>query len=199
MSHTSVRVSARPLTTRGCDGVLRDLIDGLEPYPPEGSGRRQDATTRKPGNLPLIFARAGRGASAGGATRVTTKSAADRTTVLVCITCRDAADPDDAPRKGLALANATKLALGGAGNIDVHEVRCLANCSRGLSAAIRRQNTWTYVFGNLDAERDGPTLITGARMLAESTDGLLPWRGRPDPLKRGLIARVPPIDFEGEP
>jgi len=26
---------------------------------------------------------------------------------------------------------------------------------------------------------------------------ILPWRGRPEPLKRGLIARVPPIDFEG--
>jgi predicted metal-binding protein len=24
----------------------------------------------------------------------------------------------------------------------------------------------------------------------------MPWRGRPEPLKRGLIARVPPIDFQ---
>jgi predicted metal-binding protein len=24
---------------------------------------------------------------------------------------------------------------------------------------------------------------------------LMPWRGRPDALKRGLIARVPPFDF----
>jgi predicted metal-binding protein len=98
----------------------------------------------------------------------------------------------------LALANATTRALGAERDVEVQAVRCLGNCSRGLSAAIRRDNAWTYVFGNLDAERDGPTLIAGARLFAESTDGLMPWRGRPDPLKRGLIARVPPLDFDGE-
>jgi len=129
---------------------------------------------------------------------LTTKSAEARTTVLVCITCRTPADPDDAPRKGLALARATKLALGDELDVDVKRVRCLGNCNRGLSAAIRREQAWTYVFGHLDAERDGPTLIAGARLFAGATDGLMPWRGRPDPLKKGLIARVPPIDFDGE-
>jgi predicted metal-binding protein len=38
-------------------------------------------------------------------------------------------------------------------------------------------------------------LVEGARMLAGAADGILPWRGRPAPLKRGLIARVPPLDF----
>ena len=129
---------------------------------------------------------------------MTTNSSAERTTVLVCITCRASTDPDDAPRKGLALANAATQALGAACDVEVRGVRCLGNCNRGLSAAIRRDNAWTYVFGNLDAERDGPNLIAGARLFAQSNDGLLPWRGRPDPLKRGLIARVPPLDFEGE-
>jgi predicted metal-binding protein len=27
---------------------------------------------------------------------------------------------------------------------------------------------------------------------------VMPWRGRPEALKRGLIARSPPIDFPGE-
>ncbi|TIR82512.1 MAG: metal-binding protein, partial [Mesorhizobium sp.] len=26
-------------------------------------------------------------------------------------------------------------------------------------------------------------------------DGLIPWRGRPDSLKRGLVARLPPLDL----
>jgi predicted metal-binding protein len=81
----------------------------------------------------------------------------------------------------------------------VLRVRCLGNCNRGLSAAIRRENAWTYVFGNLNADSDGPALIAGARIFGESTDGLMPWRGRPEQLKRGLIARVPPLDFAGEP
>jgi predicted metal-binding protein len=32
-------------------------------------------------------------------------------------------------------------------------------------------------------------------MLASAADGILPWRDRPAPLKRGLIARVPPLGF----
>ena len=124
---------------------------------------------------------------------------AARTTVLVCITCRASTDPDDAPRKGPKLAEAAQRALGNTADVDVLRVRCLGNCSRGLSAAICREKAWTYVFGHLDADNDGPALIAGARLFAGSVDGLLPWRERPASLKRGLIARVPPLGFVGEP
>ena len=64
-------------------------------------------------------------------------------------------------------------------------MRCLANCTRGPSAAMRCNGSWTYVFGGLD-ERCAGALIEGARLLAGAADGILPWRGRPAPLKRGL-------------
>jgi predicted metal-binding protein len=64
-----------------------------------------------------------------------------------------------------------------------------------LSAAIRCDDTWTYVFGGLEAERDAEALIEGARLLARAEDGRMPWCGRPEVLKRGLIARVPPLNF----
>jgi predicted metal-binding protein len=67
-----------------------------------------------------------------------------------------------------------------------------------LSAAIRRDGAWTYVFGELDADRDAAALVEGARLFAEARESIMPWRGRPEVLKRGLIARVPPIDFEEE-
>ena len=59
---------------------------------------------------------------------------------------------------------------------------------------MRCNGSWTYVFGGLDEQNAG-ALIEGARLLAAADDGILPWRGRPDILKRGLIARVPPLDF----
>jgi predicted metal-binding protein len=123
--------------------------------------------------------------------------AEDRTSIaiLVCITCRRAGDPEDAPPPGAALAVATAVAAEGTG-VSVRRVRCLANCKRGLSAAVRRGNSWTYVFGDLDAETDAEALVTGAQLLAHAADGLMPWRGRPAVLKRGLIARVPPLDFK---
>lgn len=116
------------------------------------------------------------------------------TTVYVCVTCRKADDAEDGPRPGLLLARATAKAAEGT-DVSVCQVQCLGNCSRSLSAAMRCTGTWTYVFGSLDADRDLQALIDGARLLAEATDGILPWRGRPDILKRGLIARVPPLDF----
>ncbi len=119
------------------------------------------------------------------------------TTIYVCITCRRASDPDDAPRPGLLLARATKRAAEGT-PLNVQRVRCLANCNRALSAAMRREGGWAYVFGELEADRDAEALVKGARLLALAADGLMPWRGRPDVLKRGLIARVPPIDFPEE-
>ena len=119
------------------------------------------------------------------------------TTIYVCITCRRQGDPENGSAPGLRLAEATSRAAEGTG-IAVRRVRCLANCNRALSAAIRRDGAWTYVFGGLAPERDGAALIEGARLFARAADGLMPWRGRPDILKRGLIARVPPIDFVEE-
>jgi predicted metal-binding protein len=119
------------------------------------------------------------------------------TTIYVCITCRRASDPEDAPRPGLALARATARAAETTG-VTVRQIRCLANCSRALSAAVRRDGAWTYIFGGLEADADAAALVEGARLLARASDGLMPWRGRPEVLKRGLIARVPPIDFPEE-
>jgi len=118
--------------------------------------------------------------------------------IYVCTTCRRPDDPEDYPRPGAALAEATIRAAKNSG-IAVQPLRCLANCKRGCTAVLRRTDpsapAWIYVFGHLDPAADAQALVQGAKLLAGSADGLMPWRGRPDALKRGLIARVPPFDF----
>ena len=118
--------------------------------------------------------------------------------VYVCVTCRGVGEQDCEPRPGALLADAVERAAIGT-EVTVRRLRCFANCSRGPSAAMRANGSWTYVFGGLDASRDGLTLITGARLLAGAADGIMPWQGRPEPLKRGLIARIPPANFLGSP
>jgi predicted metal-binding protein len=113
--------------------------------------------------------------------------------IYVCVTCRRAGDPDAEPRPGALLAEATEQAAAGT-DVEVRRLRCLANCTRGASAAMRANGSWTYVFGGLDAG-DAGALVAGAKLLAGASDGILPWRGRPEILKRALIARVPPFDF----
>jgi predicted metal-binding protein len=123
-----------------------------------------------------------------------TAASTDAATIYVCITCRHPGEPESEPRPGAVLVAATAKAAEG-GGVVVQPVRCLANCTRGLSAAVRCNGSWTYVFGGLDAAC-GPALVEGARLLAGAADGIMPWRGRPQSLKRGLIARVPPLNFE---
>lgn len=113
-------------------------------------------------------------------------------TVYVCVTCRGGEALDVVPVPGEVLLTET-VRLGARAGIRVEAVRCLANCNRGLSAALRREGAWTYVFGGL-AAGGAHALIEGAQLFARSADGLLPWRGRPDALKRGLIARTPPVE-----
>lgn len=113
--------------------------------------------------------------------------------IYVCVTCRQAGAIDSDPRPGVLLAEATERAAKGT-EIEVRRLRCFANCARGPSAALRANGSWTYVFGGLD-ETCAEALIVAARMMADAPDGILPWRGRPERLKRGLIARVPPIGF----
>ena len=119
---------------------------------------------------------------------------AAQTTIFVCITCRRLDDPETFPRPGASLARLTARAAAGSA-IIVKRVRCLANCTRGLSACIRRRDGWSYIFGGLEASVGSAALVEGAQLLASSSDGLMPWSGRPVALKRGLIARVPPLDF----
>ena len=116
-------------------------------------------------------------------------------TVYVCTTCRRHGDPADAPRLGVDLAAATEQAARNSG-VNVRPVRCLANCKRGCTVAMRSEGAWIYVFGQLEpTNADVQAIIFGAQLLAASADGLMPWRGRPEALKRGLIARIPPINF----
>jgi predicted metal-binding protein len=123
-----------------------------------------------------------------------TQAAPEAAIIYVCITCRHPGEPDSDPRPGALLAATTADAAKGS-SVVVRQVRCLANCTRGLSAAVRCNGSWTYVFGGLDAAC-GAALVAGAHLLASAADGIMPWRGRPEPLKRGLIARVPPVNFE---
>jgi predicted metal-binding protein len=124
-------------------------------------------------------------------------ASADVATIYVCVTCRGPGGLAIDPLPGALLAAATAQAAAGTG-IAVRPIRCLANCSRGPSAAMRANGSWTYIFGGLDAAC-APALVAGARMLADALDGILPWRGRPDVLKRGLCARTPPLDFNEDP
>jgi predicted metal-binding protein len=113
-------------------------------------------------------------------------------TVLVCSTCRAPDAPSDAPRAGALLLEQTRLAASDSA-ITVKAVACLGNCKRSLSASILKAGSWSYVFGDLTTG-SAADLLAGAHLYAASSDAIMPFRGRPEALKRGLVARIPPLN-----
>ena len=109
--------------------------------------------------------------------------------IHVCVTCRREGDDPAAPRPGARLAAALETLLPASATLA--PVECLGNCKRGCSVALSCDGTWTYVFGDLPPGA-APDILIAADLLAASPDGLMPWRGRPEPFKRGMIARIPP-------
>jgi predicted metal-binding protein len=118
-------------------------------------------------------------------------------TIYVCITCRPPGEPDNPFRPGEILADSAARAAERTG-VRVVKVKCLGVCNRPPTVGLRANGAWTYVFSGLALD-GGADLVFAARMLANDPEGLLPWQGRPKSLKRGMVARVPPHDFEEEP
>ena len=116
--------------------------------------------------------------------------------IFVCATCKREGETADTPRAGAVLAEAMASA---GGPHRVQPVSCLANCARGPSVALVRPDGWTYVFGRLEAEGTPAAMQEGATLLAGSADGQMPWKGRPEMLKRNMIARIPPFHFAPAP
>ena len=129
-------------------------------------------------------------------TRSPAPAEASDVTVVVCHSCRGPDGPDDYPRPGARLAEEARRAAQGT-DVRVRSVGCLGNCKRGLSAAILSEGSWSYIFGWL-TEQSGDDLIAGATLLASSEDGFMPFRARPEALKRGLIARIPTLAHIGD-
>ena len=51
-------------------------------------------------------------------------------------------------------------------------------------------HTWSHI--NL-AETSVETILDGLRRYAATSDGLVPWRERPEAFRKGVVARIPPF------
>jgi predicted metal-binding protein len=116
-------------------------------------------------------------------------------TVHVCVTCR-AADDDGTPERRpgwrLHAALTEAVAAGSCAGVQVVPVECLSVCKRPCTVAVSAPGRWTYVYGDLDPETGVDTILDGVRRYAEAPAGIVPWRERPEPFRKGVIARIPP-------
>ncbi len=76
--------------------------------------------------------------------------------------------------------------------VEIVPVECLSACSRGATIALSARGCWSYVYGDL-SEADAADVLAGAAGYAATSDGIVPWRERPEIFRKQSIARVPPL------
>ena len=111
-------------------------------------------------------------------------------TLYVCVTCKSGEE-----RLGQALFDALNVRIAADDEVGVtlHAVECLSVCKRPCTVALAARGKWTYVVGDLSVETDLYDILTAARRFARTHDGIVPWRERPKPFRKGVISRTPPL------
>lgn len=113
----------------------------------------------------------------------------------ICITCTTSnADGQSDPRHGKQLFDRMQEVCETRDlPFDLHPAECLTNCKSGCSIALIGAGKWGYVYGNVDPESMIDDLCELADKYAQSEDGIVAWRERPESLRRNVIARIPPL------
>ncbi len=118
----------------------------------------------------------------------------DAVRLHVCTTCQggETLAPGDAPM-GRHLHDAVAAIPGLAGDIELRETTCLANCERGCSAVLSMPGRWTYLLGHLTPAL-AADLADYARAYAASRNGTVMPSRRAASLRDVVMGRVPPAD-----
>jgi predicted metal-binding protein len=123
------------------------------------------------------------------------------TEIIVCTTCRPPGASRELPAEGLALFEAVQDALleceldtGQHEGLHVRGMACMSGCSRACTVTLQARGKFTYYFGDLAADTDtAAQVIACAQQHWHSTDGNLARNARPERLRSGILARLPPI------
>jgi predicted metal-binding protein len=119
-------------------------------------------------------------------------------TIFICVSCTVEGARSDKP--GRALFDAVSAAIDERPGCDaaVKPVDCLAVCKRPCTIALSGDGKWTYVIGDLSPQTHADDVIAAALSYGATSNGIIPWRERPQSFRKGVISRVPPVSFRPE-
>ncbi|WP_029030668.1 DUF1636 family protein [Salinarimonas rosea] len=121
-----------------------------------------------------------------------------RVVLSVCTRCRDGREDSHGDvRGGARLAGAIARAAAGRGDLPnglaVRGVACMSQCRRPCTIALSGHGRFTYVFGDLDPHRHAHAVLDVLAPYAATQEGFLARGERPEPLRAGILGRIPPI------
>jgi predicted metal-binding protein len=118
------------------------------------------------------------------------------TEIIVCTTCRPAGASRELPAAGQVLFEAVQALqhddpLPG---LQLRGVACMTGCSKACTVAFQAAGKPTYFFGDLLADAEtAAQVLACARLHAHNADGALPRSQRPERLRGGILAKLPPL------
>lgn len=123
------------------------------------------------------------------------------TEIIVCTTCRPPGASRELPAAGLALFEAVQDALleceldtGEHKGLQLRGLACMSGCSRACTVTLQAQGKYTYYFGDLASDAEtAAQVIACAQLHKHSADGNLARNSRPERLRSGILARLPPV------
>lgn len=125
----------------------------------------------------------------------------DTVCLSVCTRCKppDFTGPDQ-ERPGYRLAGAVLDAVrqNPSPNLMLRGVLCMSQCKRPCAIALSSPDKYTLLFGDLDPATTVSDILTLTNQYAASPDGLVPRDQRPEPLRAGILGRIPPLGYDGE-
>jgi predicted metal-binding protein len=110
--------------------------------------------------------------------------------VSVCVTCKTA---DSGAVVGPDMFESVKAAIDPSEHVQVRPVQCLSVCKRPATVAVTSADGYTFLFGDLQTDSGTAALVSFVKSYQKSNYGLVPWRERADVLRKGMVARVPPM------
>lgn len=83
-------------------------------------------------------------------------------------------------------------------SVALEPVQCMSSCDRPCSVAFVSSGKHTYLFGDLaqvneDLNHVCQSLLDCAELYYAKPDGVMAWSERPERLKKGIVARIPPM------
>jgi predicted metal-binding protein len=79
----------------------------------------------------------------------------------------------------------------------IKAVECMSACNRSCAICFTSNGKYTYLFGDLPTDLSA-SQISGVLECADKyysdEQGVLPWAERVEPLKKGVVARIPPVN-----
>jgi len=119
-------------------------------------------------------------------------------TIFICVSCTIEGTRSDKPGRELFEQVSNAIAARPGCRAEVKAVDCLAVCKRPCTVALAGEGKWTYVVGDLNPETHAADVIAAALSYGETINGIIPWKQRPQSFRKGVISRIPPLNFRPE-